>query len=222
MKLQIVLCLCFVCSSLVYAQEKTNAFKLLIITPDSARVEADLMPQFESIELAMQKELQRISNTNSNSTKGNQRTTQGKSNWQSEAAAYYSEKHKNIKFYQLISKFASMYIAGKTGQGRNSIGEVTLDTGSKRKLYDSLPPDKTWQYLLHYGALHAEKIGDEIRFLGTITLIETERERVILERDFIGSSFNEKPYLPCKSPAECAMYDFIAISSEAIIAAISN
>jgi hypothetical protein len=142
--------------------------------------------------------------------------------WEFDLTNNLYEKTKDIKFYQVISKFAPVFIGEKAGLGSRSIAEVTLDTGKKRKLYDSLSFDRIWQYMLKYSGLRATKNGEEIKFSGTITLVEISNNKIVLEKEFIGSGSKETEGWPCLSPADCSVYDFINLSSKAIVDTISN
>jgi hypothetical protein len=223
MRFIILICLCFVHLHFVSAQEKKSSFKLLVITPDSAWVAPQLTSMFETMEFILQQQFLRATAEHFEKTEVvKSKADKSRLEWEFDLTNTLYEKTKDIKFYQVISKFATVSIGEKTGLGPSSIAEVTLDKGKKRKLYDSLPFDKTWQYILQYSRLRGTKNGEEIKFSGIITLMQISSNQIILEKEFTGSGSIITKDWPCISQADCSIYDFINISSAAVIDAISN
>jgi hypothetical protein len=208
-----ILVISIFCALHVSAQKKQAPFSILVVTPDTARAEPELTVIFKLLEeryrqIFYQSSAELAANAG---TSGNKKEI-AKLEWQFGVISNMDTKIKDLKFYHVISKVACVTIIDRfKTMDRSSIAEVNLDKGRKRILYDSLPFDSRWQYMLSYKNLSATKGAEAIMFSGTIHLLDIKTNQVVLEKGFTGKSKNN--YV---GSAEDALHDFVEISSNAV------
>ncbi len=206
------------------AQGQPQSFKILVVSPDTAEVQNEIVYLFQAMEASFENSFLMESAKRFSKTKeARSKADNSKLEWQFEVTNNLYSKIKNIKFYQIIPKLACLNISEKMGGvGPRKIAEVMLDKGRRRLMYDTLSYDDTFDYVLKYTGVKAKQIDGRVKLFGTIELLDIKQNLVIVEKEFIGNDIDLNGDLKCYGPAQCAVYNFARVSSEYVFAILNE